>query len=76
MEKWLFTFGGNHHLEGKCQPVYAESYGEARKIMIETYGTTWAFQYSEKEWEGNKNDKSRQWPMEKELAPIYSKTAQ
>lgn len=73
MEKWIFTFGGNHALEGKCQPVYAENYSRARETMAEVYGSNWAFQYSEKDWEEFKNDKTRMWPLEKELEPIYAK---
>lgn len=72
MEKFIFTFGGNHPLEGKCQPIFAKNYSEARSKMIEIYGTTWAFQYTEKTWKEAENNKERFWPMEIELEAIYA----
>lgn len=48
---WRFTFGGGHEHEGFCQPILALNADEARTKMVELYGTKWAFQYSEDEWE-------------------------
>lgn len=72
MEKFIFTFGGNHPLEGKCQPIYAKSYNEARNKMIEIHGMSWAFQYTNEDWEKARNDENRFWPMEIELESIYA----
>lgn len=54
MKKWYFTFGIGMHLadtEASLAHSYveveAESYGEAREIMVSWYGTMWAFQYDE-----------------------------
>lgn len=52
MKKWYFTFGIGMSLRGEslaCSyvEVEAESYGEAREIMVSWYGTMWAFQYDE-----------------------------
>lgn len=72
MRKFIFTFGGNHKLEGKCQPIYAKDYSEAREAMVEVHGLNWAFQYTGEEWEKLKNDKERFWPMEEELESMYA----
>lgn len=64
---WYFTFCGCHDQRDWCQPIEAESYGEARAKMFEMYGDKWGFQYSASEWENYKNDPRRWWPMEKEL---------
>jgi len=73
MEKFIFTFGGNHSLRGKCQPIFAKDYSEARNKMVEIHGVRWAFQYTNEDWEKIKNDKNRFWPMETELEAIYVK---
>lgn len=50
MEKFYFTFGTGQQLAGRCQVIMAESWEEARKKMMDVYGTAWAFQYTEKEY--------------------------
>lgn len=51
MEKFYFTFGiGKSLLANRYVVIEAESYEAAREIMIESFGTKWAFQYTEKEW--------------------------
>lgn len=51
MEKFYFTFGiGQTLLANKYVVIKAETYGEARDIMVESFGTKWAFQYNELEW--------------------------
>ncbi len=54
MKKWYFTFGMGMRLANtgtslaySYVEVEAESYGEAREIMVSWYGTMWAFQYDE-----------------------------
>ena len=49
MEEWIFTFGSNHELKGKCVRISGTK-EEAREKMIEKYGLHWAFQYSVEEW--------------------------
>ena len=49
-EYWIFTFGCGHKYGGKYVRI-AGDYNEARNKMVQKYGTEWAFQYSEEEWE-------------------------
>ena len=69
-DSWIFTFGHGQQYAGKCVRVYADSYGDARAKMVEKYGTHWAFQYSNDEWEEIKNDPKRYWDMEEEFEVI------
>lgn len=46
---WIFTFGVGQEHEGFYVKIYG-THDEARKKMIEKYGTKWAFQYSEGQW--------------------------
>lgn len=48
-QNWIFTFGGGQQHEGKFVKIYG-TFDEARKLMIEKFGTEWAFQYSEDDW--------------------------
>ena len=58
-EWWIFTFFcDGTEKEGKCVKIKG-TYGEARAKMIDKYGTHFAFQYSEKEWERDWNDPNR-----------------
>ena len=51
MEKYYFTFGiGQSLLANRYVVIEAENYEAAREIMVESFGTKWAFQYTEKEW--------------------------
>jgi len=51
MERYYFTFMQRDVQYRNCYHVEeAESYGKARDKMIERFGTDWAFQYSENEW--------------------------
>lgn len=57
MKKWYFTFGMGMRLANtgtsltySYVEVEAESYGEAREIMVSWYGMMWAFQYDEERW--------------------------
>ena len=63
---WIFTFGSGMKHEGKYVKIRG-TYGSAREKMVERYGTNWAFQYSEKEWNRMENDPQRYWPLETEL---------
>ena len=65
-EKWVFTFGSGQEHEGHYVIIFG-SFNEAREKMIKRFGTQWAFQYSEQEWEEMKHDPNRCWPMEKPL---------
>lgn len=49
-QKWVFTFGFGHEHVDKYV-VFSGSYGEAREKMFEKFGSRWAFQYSEEEWQ-------------------------
>lgn len=46
---WIFTFGVGSENRYKLVKIHG-TYGEARAKMIKKYGTKWAFQHSEKEW--------------------------
>ena len=71
---WVFTFGCGRDVygdnAGKAVKVYAKSCKEAREKMVEKYGTKWAFQYSESEWNKIKNDPKRFWEMEEIVKEI------
>lgn len=47
---WTFTFGCGQKHEGMYVRIY-ETYDSARELMFERYGSEWAFQYNEAEWE-------------------------
>lgn len=72
MKLFYFTFGSGQRLQGYCQPIYATDWVQARERMIELYGVVWAFQYTEEQWNGFKNNRDRLWIMEKELNPVYA----
>lgn len=42
---FAFTFGSNCNLHCNYIVIHTESYSAARAIMIEHYGSFWAFQY-------------------------------
>ena len=46
---WIFTFGSNQPNAGHYVRFFG-TYAEARQQMVDKYGLTWAFQYSEYEW--------------------------
>lgn len=72
MQKFIFTFYTAHPLGGKCQPIYAKDYGQAREKMCEYYGNKWGFQYTEEEWNKSlKNARKIGYKLETELEPIY-----
>ena len=51
MEKYYFTFGiGQSLLANRYIEIEAETFGDARKIMVESFGTKWCWQYTEEEW--------------------------
>lgn len=52
MKKYYFTFGcGIDDPHRNCYTVIeANSYSEARDIMVDRFGLKWAFQYDENEW--------------------------
>lgn len=51
MEKYYFTFGiGQSILANRYVLIEAENYEAAREIMLESFGTKWAFQHTENEW--------------------------
>ena len=68
-EYYIFTFGSDHALAGKAIKIKG-SFMASRLRMIEEFGTKWAFQYSEKEWEDLENDPNRFWPMEEIIKVI------
>ena len=63
---WYFTFGSGQEHEGHCIKIEG-SFESARQKMFDRFGSHWAFQYSEDEWERMKNDPNRYWPLETEL---------
>ena len=66
MSEYIFTFGYGQIRQGKCVRVQGD-YKEARRKMVERYGTTWAFQYPAEEWDQWKKDPNRAWFMETEI---------
>ncbi len=63
---WIFTFGSGQKHAGHYVKIKG-TYGSARQKMVDKYGLSWAFQYSEEEWNKFKEDPNRWWPMETEL---------
>ena len=47
METWYFTFGCSHQKRNSYVRVQAPDCEKARSLMIEVYGTNWAFCYSD-----------------------------
>lgn len=48
--KFMFTFGVNHKLKSKYQPITAINESLARSAMFRVYGSNWSFCYSEEEF--------------------------
>lgn len=71
ISSWIFTFGCGQTHEGRYIRIYACDYDEARAEMIRRYGTEWAFQYSEQEWNEWLQHKPEWVPLETELETIY-----
>lgn len=68
---WYFTFLGSDPIhKNHVQPIIARSYMDARYAMFEKYGSNWAFQYSEDEWNKWCNERPNYFPVEKELEII------
>lgn len=51
MNKYIFTFGQQHHLSNRHQVIYASYPDTAANKMFKIHGREWAFQYSEEVWE-------------------------
>lgn len=45
------TFGFSQSLSGSFVKLDVEDYGEARRVMVEHYGTMWAFMYPEEDFD-------------------------
>lgn len=52
MQKWFFTFCCDDEEHCNDCVVFEGTYGEAREKMWDRFGSHWAFQYSEEEFEG------------------------
>lgn len=74
LKEFIGSFGAGQKQEGTCQPIMAESYGMARKIMFGLYGEEWGFMYTRDEWEKwGREAKLVKVPIEKELLTYYQK---
>lgn len=68
---WYFTFLGSDPVhKNHVQPIIARSYMDARYAMFEKYGSYWAFQYSEDEWNKWCEERPVYFPVEQELEII------
>ena len=47
---WYFTFGYGQKNAGFYVKIHG-TFSQARRKMLDKYGTKWGFQYSEREWE-------------------------
>lgn len=70
MPKFYFTFGCGQEHDHHVQPIIAKDMSVARAKMIEMYGTSWSWAYTEEEWEEIRNRPSRCWPMETEMEEV------
>lgn len=68
MNKYIFTFGSGQEFEGFYQPIYSETFTEARKLMYKIYGNNWSSQYSEREW---KEAEKEGYAIEQPLKALY-----
>lgn len=50
MQNFYFTFGIGQPNQGYFHKIVANSWNEARDLMIEKFGKKWAFQYEESDW--------------------------
>lgn len=53
MKKHYFTFGQNSYYHNHVQIIYAESPEQAEDKMFELWGSQWAFQYTEEQWQAS-----------------------
>lgn len=68
IKKFIFTFGCGQENAGYYQEIYAKNSDEAREKMFEMYGDKWAFQYTEEDWERNKERAvQNHYPIERKL---------
>lgn len=51
---WTFTFGYGQEHEGMYVQIYG-TFDSTRKEMFKRYGSKWAFQYDEREWQDWEN---------------------
>ena len=63
-QAYIFTFGSDSPMTGKAVRIKG-SFEETRRKMFDAYGSHWAFQYSEEEWEKMEKDPDRTWKMER-----------
>ena len=64
---WVFTFGCGHLNGGHYVRIFGTLEG-TRAEMMRRYGTEWAFQYSQRQWdEAMNNLRANGWPVETEL---------
>lgn len=63
---WVFTFGFGQPLQGHFVR-FSGTYAEARDKMIKNFGTEWAFQYSQEEWDEWVQNKPWYVPLETEI---------
>ena len=69
---WYFTFGCCQEHAGHYVRIFG-TFGEARMEMFRRHGSSWAFQYSEKQWNDMKNDPERCWEWPTELTEKVTK---
>ena len=65
-KNWIFTFGYGQPNAGHYVKIFG-TIGEAREEMMSRFGTKWAFQYSEEEWNEYVEEFKGKVPIEKEL---------
>lgn len=63
---YIFTFGVGQQHAGHYVKFFG-TYAEARQQMIDKYGLSWGFQYSEAEWNDWLQRKPAWIPAEREL---------
>lgn len=71
MNDYIFTFGQGQVLAGFCQPIVADNFNEAERIMQEHYGKKYCMGYTPEQWNDMKDDPNRYWPLEVELPAIF-----
>lgn len=67
--RYYFTFlGDDMEYCHRVQPIEADDYSQAREIMFKKYGSHWAFQYTEEQWNKWCKERPFYYPVETELS--------
>lgn len=64
-QTWYFTFGVGGENRNRYVVIDGVGSAEARRRMVEVFGTSWAFQYSEDTWIVNGVSQAEKYGLER-----------